>query len=263
MRFKTRPCQASWKDERSGTDSLNSESLTPVWDGEYHQSARGVRFPELFVEGAGAPEKRTRGDISMEQAKAGYDWKYWGWWVLANILGWGACASSTIFVTGLVDGRNGELWMILSAFLIGLAQWLVLARRFSLSGWLIPAYGLGWYTGLWLGMNLGFLTPEPFSMGAAGGALVGVIQWLGMRRGLHRSLIWIPTMIATSLLGCWLGVMAGVSAYNTASVGRVAAYAIGGAVAGAVIGMLSGFILITLIRQDTRRKAGTAARAST
>lgn len=208
------------------------------------------------------PEKGSPGEISMEKKKAGYDWTCWGWWVLANVLGWAASVSSAIFVTGIVAGREGELWMIPSALLIGLAQWLVLARRFSLSGWLILAYGLGWYIGLWLGMNLGFLTPEPFSMGAAGGALVGVMQWLGMRRRLGRSLIWIPTMIATSLVGCWLGVEAGVSAYNNVSAGLTLAYAIGGAVAGAVMGVLSGFILITLIRQEARRKAGAPAAIS-
>jgi len=190
----------------------------------------------------------------MEQTKAGYDWRYGGFWALANILGWGASVWSAFFLTSLVDGRNGELWIIPPALLIGLAQWLVLARRFSLSGWLIPAYGLGWYIGLWLGWNLGFLTPEPFSLGAAGGVLVGVMQWLGMRRRLYRSWVWIPTMTASSLLSCWIGVLAGVSAVNSASVGVALAYAIGGSVAGAVIGVLSGFVLVILIRQDARRK---------
>jgi hypothetical protein len=183
----------------------------------------------------------------MEQTRVAYDWKYGGLWALANILGWGASVSSSFFLTSLVGARNGELWIIPSALLIGLAQWLVLARRFSLSGWLIPAYGLGWYIGLWLGWNLGFLGPEPFSLGAVGGALVGVMQWLSIRRRLYRSLIWIPTMIASSLLGCWIGVLAGVSAIDSASVGPTLAYAIGGAVAGAVIGVLSGSVLVILL----------------
>jgi hypothetical protein len=199
----------------------------------------------------------------MEPTRADYDWKLGGLWALANILGWGASVSSAIYVTDLVGGRNGELWIIPPALLIGLAQWLVLARRFSLSGWLIPAYGLGWYIGLWLGWNLGFITPEPFSLGAAGGVLVGTMQWLGMRRLLCRSWIWIPTMTVSSLLGCWIGVLAGTSAYDSASIGVVLAYAIGGAVAGAVMGVLSGIVLVILIRQDARRKAGISTGVST
>jgi hypothetical protein len=195
----------------------------------------------------------------MEPTRADFEWKLWGFWTLANILGWGISVSSAIYVTGLVAGRNGELWIIPSALLIGLAQWLVFARRFSTSGWLIPAYGLGWYIGLWLGWNLGFITPEPLSLGAVGGILVGAMQWLGMRRRLYRSWIWIPTLTASSLLGCWLGVLAGVSAYDNGSVGEALAYAIGGAVAGAVIGVLSGSVLIILMRHDASRKAGTPA----
>ena len=199
----------------------------------------------------------------MEPRKAGHDWELGGLWVLANILGWGISVSSEIYITDLVGGRNWGLWNILPALLIGLAQWLVLARRFSLSGWLIPAYGLGWYIGLWLGWNLGFITPEPFSLGAVGGALVGAMQWLGMRRLLRRSWIWVPTMTVSSLLGCWIGVLAGSSAYDSASIGMVLAYAIGGAVAGAVIGVFSGIVLIILIRQDARRKVGITTGVST
>ena len=198
----------------------------------------------------------------MEHTKVGYDWKYGGSWALANILGWGASVWSAAVVTGIVRGRNGELWSIPCALLIGLAQWLVLAQRFSPSGWMIPAYGLGWYVGIWLGTNLGLPAPELF-MGAIGGALVGVMQWLSMRRRLRRSLIWIPTVIASSLLGFWIGVSAGVSAKASASVGLTLAYTIGGVVAGAVIGVLSGFVLVILIRQDARQTIGIPAGAST
>jgi hypothetical protein len=190
----------------------------------------------------------------MAQKTIGTEWKFGGLWALANIIGWGISISSAIVVTGLVGGREGELWLILPALLIGLAQWMVLARRFSLSGWFVPAFGLAWYIGLWLGWNLGFLSPEPFTMGAAGGALAGALQWLGMRRRLPGSWVWIPAMTAISLLGSWLGVAAGVSAYERMDIGQASAYAIGGAVAGAVIGVLSGAVLIRLIRQNARRE---------
>ncbi len=211
---------------------------------------------ESPVAGAGESGNGISGDIDMEKKGAGCDWKYGGLWALANIFGWGACASTAVILTGIFGTRNGELWMVLSAFLIGLAQWLVLAPRFSLTGWLIPAYGMGWYIGLWLGTNLGFLSPGLF-MGAAGGALVGVMQWLSLRRRLGRSLIWMPAMSVSSLLGCWIGVLAGVSA------GAAPAYAIGGAVAGAVIGVLSGSILVILIRREARRKTVITAGVST
>jgi membrane associated rhomboid family serine protease len=80
-----------------------------------------------------------------------------------------------------------------------------------------------------------------------------------MRRRLRRSWIWIPAMTIISLLGSWLGVAAGVSAYEKMDIGQAGAYAIGGAVAGAVIGVLSGAVLIQLIRRKARREAGIEA----
>jgi hypothetical protein len=186
----------------------------------------------------------------MEQMKAGYNWKYGGLWVLANILGWGVSVSSVFALTSIIGGRNGELWSIPAALLIGLAQWLVLAPRFSLSGWLIPAYGLGWFIGLWLGMNLDVQAPG-LLMGALGGALVGVIQWLSIRSRLCRSFIWVPTMTVSSSLGCGIGVWTGPALSDTStSLGVNFASAIGGAVAGAVIGVLSGFILVILTKSE-------------
>jgi hypothetical protein len=47
-------------------------------------------------------------------------------WTLANILGWAISVPSGIWVTDLVGGRDGELWIIPPALLIGLAPGLAL-----------------------------------------------------------------------------------------------------------------------------------------
>ncbi len=194
----------------------------------------------------------------MEQTAGGSAWKYGALWALANILGWAAAGWSTNLNLPLVEGiyiLNGGL--LLGGLWIGLAQWLaLLAARLSRSAWLIPAYGLGWYLGLALGYQIGFLAPEPLSMGAAGGLSVGVLQWLALKRRVRAAAIWVPALAASSVVGCWVGVSAGRSAAISHARGAMArmaggagVYAVGGAVAGAVIGVLSGIALVLLMRR--------------
>lgn len=186
----------------------------------------------------------------MNRMTAGMEWKYGALWALANVMGWSAAMGVPI-ITGF---GNYYIWLILSGLLIGLAQWLVLSLRFSRSVWLIPAYGLGWYLGLSLGFSLGFLrTPEPLSIGIAGGAFVGAMQWFMLRHRMHCSVIWLPAMIISSLIGCCVGILAGNSAYIHGLAGVGMAYVIGGAVAGAVIGVLSGMTIVMLMRNNALR----------
>ncbi len=192
----------------------------------------------------------------MGTAKSGDDLKFGILWALANLLGWAVAGWLSIALTGLTGGANGELLIIPCGLAIGFAQWLVLAKRFSRSGWLILAYGLGWYVGLWIGYSTGFLTPEPITLGAAGGIIVGVMQWLVMKRRARRAWVWIPALAASSTFGCWLGVHAGIRVNEATSLGTAMVYAVGGAVAGAVIGLLSGAVLIVLTRPDRQVTGG-------
>jgi hypothetical protein len=211
----------------------------------------------LLVRYACTPKKRVLwggewrgGGTTMDRTTTVLEWKYGVLWALANAVGW-SVAMGILYFIGLVP----------SGIVIGLVQWLVLARRFSRCVWWILAYGFGWYLGLLLGFHFGFIVPDFKSMGATGGICVGVLQWLMLRRRLHRSVVWVPANTVSSLVGCWVGVVAGYRAYDYGT-GEFTAFLVGGAVAGAVIGVLSGIALVWLLKNQSLKQTPLGVRSS-
>ena len=189
----------------------------------------------------------------MERAPANVWWKDVGLWALASALAWAAAMGIPSWMAGDHEIRQENLWLILSGLLIGAVQWLVLSKRASRSRWWILAYGSGWYVGLWSSFNfsVGLFggIPNILWLGGAGGTIVGVLQWVTLRRHVHRSMAWVPATILSSYIGCWAGVFAGVSAYNQRNE-ELTAYLIGGTVAGTVMGLLSGGAFAWLTRNQ-------------
>jgi len=162
--------------------------------------------------------------------------------------GW-ALAGLAFFV--LVVSEESSILVLLTLLPIGLAigvaQWLVTARRLSASAWWILAYGAGWSAGLWSGFHFGFIVPDPLVMGGAGGLIVGAMQWATFRQHLERAGWWVPLSIAISLAGCWIGTWSGVNAFNHFNFTQPAAYLVGGAACGVVSGFLTGIALRWLV----------------
>jgi predicted MFS family arabinose efflux permease len=77
--------------------------------------------------------------------------------------------------------------------------------------------------------------------------LVGLQQWLALRRRAAHATLWLAIFIASSFLGTWAGAVAGTNYYNHFS-NEGAAYIAGGACVGAAIGLLSSVPLNRLLK---------------
>jgi hypothetical protein len=190
----------------------------------------------------------------MKQPPSRLSWQDVFWSTVVITVGW-MLAGLTFFVAVLPEESSilEILLLLLGGLAIGAAQWLVTAKRFSANAWWILAYGVGWSAGLWSGFHFGFLAPDPWVMGGAGGLVVGVMQWVTFRQYFKRAGWWVLLSIAISVAGCWIGTWSGVNANDHFSFSQAAAYLVGGVVCGVVNGFLTGVAL---------RWSATAARGA-
>jgi hypothetical protein len=144
---------------------------------------------------------------------------------------------------------------LLSAGLIGLAQWIVLRRVCHPRAWWIAGYAATWqvalYLGEWSAGPWSFGVPNIFVFGLAGGGTAGLLQWITLRHRVSHSWTWIPAQAVASFAGVWAGCFSGVwLGWNVFDSSPYrAAFAIGGTIAGLVTGAISGIVLVALSRQ--------------
>lgn len=199
----------------------------------------------------------------------------WLWWVLASTVGW--AVGGTVGVAlggGLAMGIvvTGYVGMAVGVIAAGALQWLVLRRQVTGAAWWIVtsvvgaalvgilAVLLGWIVGVvgrlvggaawganwgpdWSadpGGDVGFVVAV-----AAGGTVLGVLQWLVLRRQVARTGWWVLASTVGWVVG---GFVSGITDA-----------AAGWAVLGAVYGAITGIVLVWLLR---RPAAGTAAVAA-
>ena len=154
------------------------------------------------------------------QRRTRIEWAFWLQWTLANTLGW--LVGWAIF---------GELWIGAG---LGLAQWLVLRREVSISGWWILVSGLAWVAS-WALIVSGFVVPPGGGIipsliaGAVMGLLLGLGQWFLLRRWVFFASLWI---------------LANASVWAVGFTGMIA----GGELTGAVTGAVTGLVLDWLLR---------------
>ncbi len=136
----------------------------------------------------------------------------WLFWILATGAG-GA------FI-GYMAPPGDFFWeLIMSGFIVGIAQWVVLRRYIKSAIWWIPASGLGWILGIHLMIFTGvILNPLFESLESIGGlwqvfwlnithepinfAVLGFAQWLVLRRHFRYAYWWI---VASALSGAVRG----------------------------------------------------------
>jgi hypothetical protein len=154
-----------------------------------------------------------------EQQQTQFDWRFWFQWILATTLGW---------LVGLF--LLGEVGIGAS---IGVAQWLVLRREVTNAGWWILVSAVAWLVG-WELIAAGlFLAPgtdliSSLIVGALMGLVLGVGQWLLLRRWTYSASLWIP---------------ANLSAWSVAFTGILGGAIMAGVVAGAVTGLVLDLLL--------------------
>ena len=214
-------------------------------------------------------------------------WGLWLWWVLASAVGGGGGVFGGEFVgwlgVGLVGrlggggGGGGVVVDVVGVVLmlgvvvglvvvgggvvglvLGVLQWLVLRRQVARAGWWVLASTVGGVLGVGFGFGLGFVLMLGVGVGIVvvlGGVLglvLGVLQWLVLRRQVARAGWWVlaSTVGGVGLVGRLVGgfVASAVGVFEGVfGVGIVVV--LGGIVGGAVYGAITGLALVWLLRQ--------------
>ncbi len=190
-------------------------------------------------------------------------WGFWLWWVLASAVGWSAGGylgsaagwglSRDIAIVGYGAGAAG------GGIAAGVLQWLVLRRQIArASRWVLASTVAGaviGVVGVALGATLGFSTrwvgggPETTGETSSGewalfvllglyGTVLGVLQWLVLRRQVARAGWWVLASTVGWVVG---GLVAGL-------VGATVGVDLSWAGLGAVYGAITGPVLVWLLR---------------
>jgi hypothetical protein len=186
--------------------------------------------------------------LQLERTRSGQH--FWLVWVLANIAGWAISAPvQTALYYGLGVGIGSVLGSAAWGLIAGFAQWLVLRERLDHAGWWVPASAAGWALAQAIGDPLiGILgenvTGLIHTFGT--GLLVGLLQWLILRRQVKRAGWWV---LASTLL-VFGGLLAGAAAgFGLGLVkGGLANATLFGFAGGAAFGMTTGAVLGRLLR---------------
>jgi hypothetical protein len=158
-------------------------------------------------------------------------------WIAANGLGW-ACG---IGVVAAANFHAASYPAVGAA--VGAAGWWVLRDRTRRPAWWIAAAVVAWFVGVKLGVDRGFLVPDPLWAGIAGGGLAGLLQWLLLRGQLRWPMVWVATSVVSAVAGWIGGSWVGWGLYNIVPMHWNIEY-VGGALAGGlVIGALSATVL--------------------
>ncbi len=183
-------------------------------------------------------------------------------WVAANTLG--SCAG--ILAIGALRSVGGDLQLhiglaliesaavfLLPGLLIGTTQWLVLRQLFARVGWWVASTTVGTLGGAMalaaiFGISVGQAGQETGAgfivAAAAGGCVLGAAQWFVMRRCIPNACWWVwGSAIATCL-----GVVLFAFASRDGVLG-VLGTAAAGAIGGAAYGVMTGFVLLFLLRK--------------
>jgi hypothetical protein len=165
-------------------------------------------------------------------------------WAAATIVGWiigfYLCEAfkafvSTYFVDGLIIGSA-----------VGIAQWLVVRRRFAPIGWwvLLSIVGFGVGKGVADASTAGLSGVAGY--GLAGGLIglsVGIFQWLVLQRRVSGAAWWVPANVVAWAMG-WIPISAAEAAEDWPI---LQVYGVG-AIGAAVAGIITGFTLLSLSR---------------
>ncbi len=164
----------------------------------------------------------------MTIGRAQVGWRFWLQWVLATAVGWAVGTTAGGALVGTV---------------VGVAQWLVLRRRVARAGWWVLATAVGWLVGMAV---CGFVDEVLdwtvwYVSGAAGGVVVGVAQWLVLRRRVARAGWWVLPTVASGVV-VWFGLLMAFEINVFLSVVVLEA------VFGALYGAITGVVLVCLLQ---------------
>ena len=175
-------------------------------------------------------------------------------WVLATTLGYAVGFAVVVAVTVAVAMGGAAVGAVFGALVgavfgaaVSLLQWFVVLRgEIDKASWWILASTLGGAVGSAVGGAVDGAVDGAVGF-AVGGAVVGLLQWFVVLRGeVDKASWWI---LATTLGGAVVGAAVGTGGIeaDVRNFGLVAV-AVGSAVVGAVVGLITGFVLVWLLR---------------
>lgn len=210
------------------------------------------------------------------------NWHLWGRWIAANatgeLVGLGTTFAVGFAGTGLLAkvppaaGALASMAMMTSAGaieggVVGLAQWLVLARRFpgvARRAWVLATLAgavVAWFLGSLPSTAMSLASgqasgPEPaaslvLGMAAAMGALAGLVlafpQWLVLRHSTQHAWLWLPANAGAWLVGMPVIFAAVDIALRAPTIaGAVVTLALALFLTGGVVGSIHGAVLVRL-----------------
>jgi len=189
----------------------------------------------------------------FQVGRAPVGWVLWLLWILATTLGWplgwamGVWTTSVFIAWGPGESTGLPLvvcqtaWGAIWGAVLGAIQWPILRWRIAGAGGWVLASAVGWTGGWWawfgVGQHLaGALGWAMLAVGATGGAAVGALQSLVLRRRARGAGWWV---LASSVgwAASW-GVL------------RIGIWSVVGWLgSGAVAGAITGSVLVWLLRQ--------------
>jgi hypothetical protein len=235
--------------ELAGADpslrSLAREIELTVQDVEKRVAAQASR-PQPAVE---IPAPPSVSPLSLgerpelrEQPRRKPGWGFWLLWVLASTAGWAMGLSVGLAVGNAVLNAVGDAVVeavggAVGGAVSGVAQWLILRRQVRRADWWILASTAGWAVGGAVGGAVAGAVVGAVGLAVAG-AVIGVAQWLLLRRQVRRAGWWILASAAGWAVGLAVADAVGEAAVL--------------AVIGAVSGIITGAVLVWLLRQPCR-----------
>jgi hypothetical protein len=181
---------------------------------------------------------------SLQASTTRADWGLGLLWVLGTVVGWivgfTLCEAFNDFLESLsADG-------VIIGTAVGLGQWLALRRSLPGSAWWIVATLIGFGVGKLLGDaiaeqisgTLGYVLS-----GAAIGAVLGVAQWVVLRRHVGEAWWWVVASAVAWAVGWGL-----ISAVGEGSGEQLAMTYLVGGVGAAAAGTITGIALVWLLQ---------------
>lgn len=189
----------------------------------------------------------------------GYLSKQFFTWIFANILGFGALGALLLWLPSMMQLSGFVPSTLIIAFPIALAQWLALRRILQTSILWILTTPIGLLLaisiirvipdGLWLGLDDESIAAL-IAVYLLIGFVIGLPQWLILRRQLSRSSIW--------LLGSSIGVAAGfwiIFVTDLVNQSGIISYIVGAL----VYSIVTGLVLTGLLANQNRSQVNLAA----
>lgn len=180
------------------------------------------------------------------------DWRLWLWWVVAGVVGWAAgwglgWSEVEFWSVDIAAAEYGGV--VVGVTVVGALQWLMLRQRMARAAWWIVAslvsgvvaggviYGVGGDAGFTAevtrDLDVGWVVEAGLY-----GAVLGVLQWLVLRRQVALSGLWV----VASTVGWIVGDPVCSSLMDFGALSWV--------VFGAVYGAITGLVLMWLLRQS-------------